>query len=273
MQPHIHFIESGAGAPVVLIHGALTSHADMALALMAALSDRFRVLAPDRPNHGASGPGSPFPAAQAEALRTAMRTAGAERMLLVGHSMGGAVALAWALAHPDEVAGVVLVGPICYPELRLEHLFFGPRISLGARQRQFVRTRLDRIAMPAILEMMFSPQPVPGLWREAVGPRAMAEDGRTFAAGAEATIGFSGLAAQSLRYQTLRPPIRILAGDADHIVDRFHHSWPLSLIAPRARFAPLPGLGHMAHHFAQAEIKAALLELAALAEVEAGPVL
>lgn len=74
--------------------------------------DRFRVAAPDLPGHGDSGSGSRSDwgvATFAGDIEGCVRALGAERVILVGHSMGGAVALEAARRLGPTVAGVVLV--------------------------------------------------------------------------------------------------------------------------------------------------------------------
>lgn len=95
-----------AGSPLLLIHGAAGTHLDWSLALR-----KRHALAPDLPAHGRS-PGPP-PAtlrACADALAALLDALGVPRVIAVGQSMGGGIALALALAHPQRVAGLVLIG-------------------------------------------------------------------------------------------------------------------------------------------------------------------
>ena len=116
----VSYLRAGAGFPVVLIHGSLTTADDMALALFEKLSGAFDVIAFDRPGHGGSDrlaedPGSPR--AQGRALLAALRMLAVPAPVIVGHSFGGAVALAIARDRPDEITSVVALAPICFPEL------------------------------------------------------------------------------------------------------------------------------------------------------------
>jgi pimeloyl-ACP methyl ester carboxylesterase len=97
--------------PIIFIHGAAWTRAQW-LPQTRALSDAFRVAAPDLPGHGASA-GEPFrlvSAAQAVAEVIARASEGGARALVVGHSLGGYVAMAHAAAHPEQVAGLLLAG-------------------------------------------------------------------------------------------------------------------------------------------------------------------
>lgn len=99
----------GEGPPLLLIHGAASSHLVWG-AQLRSLSVRGRVLALDLPGHGRSDPpGEATIEGYREACLGFLEALGMERVVLVGHSMGGAIALSLALARPDLVASLVLV--------------------------------------------------------------------------------------------------------------------------------------------------------------------
>lgn len=77
--------------------------------VLPALPDRVRVLAPDLPRHGDGPRGGPVSMrACVDTVLAALDEAGAERAVLGGYSLGGAVAQHLARAHPDRVSGLVL---------------------------------------------------------------------------------------------------------------------------------------------------------------------
>lgn len=108
-----HFLEWGdAGAPpVVLLHGGNQSaHAWDLVSLN--LSASYRVLALDQRGHGDSewSRGAHYGIDEMMADAAAfLGTCGAHRPVVVGHSMGGMVALALAAAHPEKLSGLVVV--------------------------------------------------------------------------------------------------------------------------------------------------------------------
>jgi pimeloyl-ACP methyl ester carboxylesterase len=104
------WLEAGVGPPLVLLHGAGGS-ADLWQPQLDALSAVARVIAPDLPGHGPhGGRGNPSIDAYAEWLDGFLDGVGGRRVVLAGHSMGGAIAQTLALARPDRLAGLVLVG-------------------------------------------------------------------------------------------------------------------------------------------------------------------
>lgn len=99
-----------SGAPLVFIHGAGGSHLEWN-GQMAALSDAARTFALDLPGHGRSvGAGRTTIGEYAAALLQFLDGVGIERAVLVGSSMGGAIALTVAMQAPARVKGLVLVG-------------------------------------------------------------------------------------------------------------------------------------------------------------------
>ncbi len=95
--------------PLIAVHGA-GGGAWMWRRLREELKGAFGVLAPDLPGHGNSGgEGESSVASYSEIVRSAAFKLDISRPLVMGHSMGGAIAIMWALTHPDEVAGLVLI--------------------------------------------------------------------------------------------------------------------------------------------------------------------
>ncbi|KQO79334.1 alpha/beta hydrolase [Methylobacterium sp. Leaf88] len=246
------YAEAGTGSPVVLIHGTLMSLEDMWLGLVPHLAERFRVIAVDRPGHGFSrrrGAADAELWRQAALIREGVRALGLERPIIVGHSFGGALALAYGLRFPDEIAGVVALAPICFPEPRLEHLLFGPRAVPGGR---FASDLLGRTMDPALLPLlwnaMFLPATMPPDYA-AANPFGLAGTADQLVAEGEDAAGLmAGLIRSALAYPACRVPVRILGGDSDLVVSTPRHgSWASRLI-PEAAFTLLTRTGHMLHH-------------------------
>lgn len=108
--------KAGAGPPVLILHGLLGQGRNWS-ALGKRLAARRRVLLVDLRNHGRSphDPVMTYPA-MAEDLAALIADRGLDRPALVGHSMGGKVAMVLALTRPDRVGrlAVVDIAPIDY---------------------------------------------------------------------------------------------------------------------------------------------------------------
>ena len=104
----IHYLErAGSGTPVVLIHGLPGTAEDFNK--VTPLLAGHRTIAFDRPGFGYSGDGYLKFDRQIATLDSLLRALHVDRPILVGHSYGGTLALAFAERHPAEVGGLVLV--------------------------------------------------------------------------------------------------------------------------------------------------------------------
>src|SRR3954471_6841221 len=104
----LRVFEAGAGPTVLLLHG-LGGAASNWTAVALPLAERARVVVPELPGHGGS---SALPAPVATLDAYAERVAGVldAPAVVAGHSLGGLVALALAVRHPEIVRGLVLAG-------------------------------------------------------------------------------------------------------------------------------------------------------------------
>lgn len=251
----VAFAETGEGdVAIVLVHGVLTTLDDMVLALSDHLPRR-RIIAFDRPGFGQSTrrtAGDAGVLRQAQRLNAALDALSVGSAILVGHSFGGPVALAMAMGAPRRALGVVSLAPLVTPELRLEHMLFGPRgiPILGGWISGWSHAGLDESLLPLLWRGMFLPQTMPRAV-EADFPFALAGE-----AGAIARVGEDCLAAGPdllallARAASFEPPLHVLGGSADLVVNNLLHGRALAAVAPRGRFTLLPGIGHMLHHVA-----------------------
>jgi pimeloyl-ACP methyl ester carboxylesterase len=116
----VHLLEKGAGTPVVLLHGSGVA-AGFFLPLLNEV-DGVRALAPDLPGSGLSDPielpRHRYFETAAAWLDRLLDTLELDRIALLGHSAGGVWALRYALAHPERVERLVLIGPPSLPGTR-----------------------------------------------------------------------------------------------------------------------------------------------------------
>jgi pimeloyl-ACP methyl ester carboxylesterase len=104
------YLDSGDGPAVLFIHGLLGSHRNWAH-LVDTLNTNHRVLAPDLYGHGASAKpmGDYSLGAHAATLRDLLDRLGVDRVTLVGHSLGGGIAMQFCYLFPERVERLVLV--------------------------------------------------------------------------------------------------------------------------------------------------------------------
>jgi pimeloyl-ACP methyl ester carboxylesterase len=108
----IHYRESGGGIPLLFLHGGWGYEVYPFDYQIAALSDRFRILIPDRSGYGKSSPISSLPAdfhpRAAEEMLRFMDALHIDRAVLWGHSDGAVMAALLGLGAPDRVRGLIL---------------------------------------------------------------------------------------------------------------------------------------------------------------------
>jgi pimeloyl-ACP methyl ester carboxylesterase len=103
----LRYLVGGSGDSVMLVHGLGGAAANW-LALAPLLLPGRRVIVPELPGHGGSEPLPAAPSLNAYADRLALLLD--EPAAVVGHSLGGAIALRLAIRHPDRVRALVLAG-------------------------------------------------------------------------------------------------------------------------------------------------------------------
>lgn len=146
-----HLSEGSGEPPMVLVHGFGGDQLAWA-GLMPQLSPLRRTVAVELPGHGAAvgWPGPHKPSPMANAVLETIEALGAERAVLVGHSMGGAVASLAALKRPEAVERLILISPGG----------FGPKIN-ARLLRRFAMMR-DEVEIALVLEAFFAPtSPIP----------------------------------------------------------------------------------------------------------------
>jgi pimeloyl-ACP methyl ester carboxylesterase len=115
----IHYVQAGQGDPVVLIHGWNGSTFDLRY-IIPELAQRYRVVAIDLLGYGYSArpaDGDYSIAGQGGLVGQMMDRLGIERAAVLGHSMGGAIAMWLALHYPERVERLILVDSVTANEM------------------------------------------------------------------------------------------------------------------------------------------------------------
>lgn len=245
-----HYVECGSGPTVILLHGLSACFWNWWRNLPA-LAEHFHVVAYDLKGCGNSDKvrGRYTPEACVTQLTGLMNHLGIERAALIGHSMGGRVALTMALVAPERVQALVLVSPACYPttggravqflilpgigELYTRWLFSGRTEHLVRRALQFCMHPLATITEEDIFWNMRS-----GGDQKHKLAQVYLRYGRH--------MRFHRLWALAARYAEITTPTLIIGGDADRFVP-VAHCEQLAQTLPNARAEIWTGTGHLAH--------------------------
>ncbi|MBB5515820.1 pimeloyl-ACP methyl ester carboxylesterase [Rubricella aquisinus] len=248
----VHYWRQGAGQPVVLIHGANGNLRDWTFHLAGALAQHHDVIAFDRPSHGYTDGiakrGDPH--GQAALLRAALAALGVSRPLIAGHSYGGAVALAWAVDAPKDVAGLCLIAAPSHEwegsAGRLYEILDTPIIgaALAATLPPLIGPRIVRTRLPCI----FTPQAMPDGYPAHLGAPLALRRETVRATAADISRLKDVIRRMIPRYAELPMPIEMIHGTADTIVPCDIHADHLIRAVPHGTLTRLDGVGHMPHH-------------------------
>ncbi|MFC2967376.1 alpha/beta fold hydrolase [Acidimangrovimonas pyrenivorans] len=266
----VHAHIAGDGPDLILLHGASGNAREFTFRLMDRLKGRFRVIAFDRPGLGwsdALGPEDADPAAQVRVLRKAAERLGAFNPIVLGQSYGGAVALSWALEHPDDIAALVVVSGASNPWTGgLGAWYRATSVRPGAAVLVPLATAWASEKMTAkLVAEIFAPDPVPEGYVDHVAvPLTLRR--KVLIANARQVNGLlPHIHQMSTLYGQIRQPLEIVHGTADSIVPIGIHSERLLRQVPGANLTRLEGVGHMPHHTNPDDIIAAIHRAAARA--------
>lgn len=251
-QGRIHAIIRGQGPDLVMIHGANGNARDFSFDLMDRMAGEFRVIAFDRPGFGFSdgfgGPESPVD--QADILRAAAAALDVENPIVLGHSYGGAVALAWALRAPSDVAGLTLLAPVTHPWPGDLGLWY--RITASPLGRYLILPTIaalaPRSAVENALSGVFAPDPVPEGYLDHLGVSLTMRRGQLALNAQQVNSLIDYVEAMAPGYPALTMPIEIVHGTADKTVLIDIHADRMIREVEAANLTRIDGGGHMPHH-------------------------
>jgi pimeloyl-ACP methyl ester carboxylesterase len=246
----IHYVDEGAGPTLLLIHGLGGHLRHFTHSLVARLATEFRVVVMERPGSGHSTRArgaAAGPRAQADTVAAFVRALGLERPVLVGHSLGGTVALATALEHPELVRGLALIAPLTHVEERPPAPF--ARLAIGSPLLRWlvawtVATPAAILRRRATLDAVFGPDPVPHDFATAGGGLLGLRPRGFHAASTDLVAVNDDVPAMVERYAALRVPVGILFGTGDRILDHQVHGVGMAARVAGLRLELTEG-GHM----------------------------
>jgi pimeloyl-ACP methyl ester carboxylesterase len=270
----LHYVDSGSGPPIVMIHGLGGQLRNFGRAMVDDLARDYRVIRVDRPGSGYSPRAAGTSArlrVQAETIAEFIRILKLDRPLVVGHSLGGALALSLALNHPDVVGGLALVAPLTQVQ-SIDDVppVFKPLVIRSAAVRKAVAwtlaTPLGMMKAEEALKEVFAPEPVPADFGTEGGGLLAMRPGNFYASSSDLVDLEGELEGMVERYPSLSIPVRILYAPGDNLLDSRLHGERTASEIPGARIELVEG-GHMLP-FTQPELTAAFVRRAAARQEE-----
>ncbi len=245
----VGYLEAGSGPLLLLIHG-MAGTAENWSKVIEPLGLRHTVIAADFPGHGSSEPGGGDYSlgSLASGLRDLLLTLGHDRATLVGHSLGGGVALQFTYQFPELVERLALVssgglGPDVSPILRAASLpgadlFISATAGIGQRAGSALNQGLGMLGV----------RPSADLAEVARGYASLSnrERRKAFLATLRAVVGTEGqrVAALDRLYLAEALPLLIVWGDRDPIIP-VQHARDAHRELPSSRLEIFKGVGHL----------------------------
>ncbi|HWU61188.1 MAG TPA: alpha/beta hydrolase [Ensifer sp.] len=252
---------------IVFIHGASGNLRDQLFAFRKPLEGRARLIFVDRPGYGYSdrgGPENDTPAGQADAIARLLEKKGIDRAIIVGHSLGGAIAASFGVRHPDKTAGLLFLSAATHPWNGGVDWYYDlaatPVVGTIFRYTLLLPVGLDRIESGS--RAVFAPNPMPRDYVADTMPGMILRPGAFYAN----AVDVSGLDAyvtkMAPRYKEITAPTVIITGDHDDIVAEEIHSVGLKRDIPRSELLWLHDVGHKTDYVANGLAVAAIEKLA-----------
>ena len=247
----VAYLDEGEGEVILLLHG-IAGSSQTWRSLIRPLSRHYRVVAPDLLGHGDSTkPRTDYSlGAFSVLLRDFLDELGIARATLVGHSLGGGIAMQFIYQHPDYGQRLVLIGsgglgPDVGLTLRLASLpgaelvlpLIAPRKMVATGDRLWSWLRKAGVESPRGEEM----------WRH----YSSLSDGPTrqaFLRTLRAVVDHRGQAVSALNRLTTRTnfPVLVIWGDRDTMIP-VHHAHAARRARPDVRLEVLADVGHFPH--------------------------
>jgi len=238
-----------AGPPILLLHGASSNLEAMRKPLGDMVAQRHRVILIDRPGHGWSErdrEADSTPDVHARMIAEALAKLDTGPVIVVVHSLAGALGARLTLDYPDRVAGLVMLAPVTHPWYGGVG-FYTKLVTtpvIGPILAYTITLPLGLLLAEPGARAVFAPQVMPeNFVKDSATPLLLRP--REFLANARDLVTLKrAVEEQSPRYGEIRTPVTIISGDVDKTVSTVIHSRMFAK-ATGAKLIVLPGIGHM----------------------------
>ncbi len=251
----MHYLDIPAGPdadlePMVFIHGASGNARDLYGAFIDELEGRARLIFVDRPGAGYSETGSDESAPlgrQAELIAGLIDHLDIDKAVVVGHSLGGAIAAAIGVDHPEKVSGLVFLAPAT-------HVWPGGGVTwyyditntpvVGRVFSETLAASGGRLVMRTGVKGVFKPNKVPSKFFERAATELVLRPQNFRYNAADVGNLYAFVEEISPRYDEISAPTLIIAGDRDDVVSTEIHSVALNNEIADSKLVILPNTGH-----------------------------
>lgn len=220
----LHFVEQGHGSPLLLIHGIAGNLRHFTYGVTDRLAKSHRVIAVDRPACGYSlrnvGAAASLQA-QADTMVELLDHLKIDKAIVVGHSLGGAIALAIAQRHPQRLAALVLIAPLTRLPSQPSPAFKLFGIEHNWLRRLVAWTLATPITIArskATLQLVFGPETAPRDFATRAGGLLALRPSHFIAASTDLRSAQDGMPAIEGGYAGMRVNAHVLYGRSDRIL-------------------------------------------------------
>ena len=252
------YVEGDGSQDIVFIHGAFVNLRDWVFATRPLSKLDSRLIYIDRPGFGYSDRDERKWDAerQADLARSYVKNIHGKNLILVGHSWGASVAMAWAAKFPEDVKGVVSIAGLNMPFSGVSKLANDIGLLRVAYELYFtsVAKRADSGSIEKFAGRMFQPQDIPTGYLDYVGSDLSRRRSTIKANKSDLLITSQALKQNFKFYRRIEMPVEIIHGNEDFLLPFKSQAVSFNQVIPNSRLHVLPNLGHMAHHFAFKEL-------------------
>ncbi len=248
----LHVVDSGEKPgqqqpPILFVHGLMGQLANLSYALAPLFPER-RVVLIDRPGSGYSRAApSQSLRAQGDLVAKVIEALNLQKPLVVGHSLGAAVALALALDHASSLGGLALIAPLTQPLAAPPKPFGG--LALHSRMAIWVGAWtlgpvVTLLSSNTARKTVFAPEPMARDYWNRGGAILSARPPALVAAARDIKDQPKELPVMAARYSSLKTPVAILFGAQDQLLDPKAQGEVFCAQCPKAELTVIDG-GHM----------------------------